>query len=214
MSDILLKIKSKYNLKQIFTYLDYFYALKMIKNNKNLQRNLGINLQQYKKAANFQCIVRTTKIKIIYNSNYDRFEAAIKHSIYLILAIVLFIYVLIFSSILTSKGAFNENNTKENYNKNYSKLIDKINLSLFGFLAYIIISYILIFFGATDKCYIDYGIIIIFKKSLLIILALLYLLYDILIIIKLYLSYKIKKNKNTWFMVCDYILIIFIFIYL
>ena len=45
-------------------------------------------------------------------------------------------------------------------------------------------------------------------------IGIIFLSYDILIIIKLYLSYKIKKDKITWFMRCDYALIILIFLYL
>ena len=68
------------------------------------------------------------------------------------LAGILFIYALIFASIIASKGAFNENNTKDNYNKNFSKIIDKTNLSLFGFLGYIIISYFIIFCWGMNNC--------------------------------------------------------------
>ena len=126
---------------------------------------------------------------------------------------MLFIYVLIFASILASKGAFYENNTKDNYNKNYAKVIDKINLSLFGFLAYIIVSYFIIFTWITNRCefYSEYKII---KKIVLILLGIIYLSYEVLIIIKLVLSYKIKKGKITWFMRCDYVLLVFIFLYL
>ena len=83
---------------------------------------------------------------------------------------MIFIQVLIFSSILAAKGAFNENNTKDNYNKNYAKVIDKINLSLFGFLAYIIVSYFIIFTWITNRCefYSEYKII---KKIVLILLG-------------------------------------------
>ena len=50
--------------------------------------------------------------------------------------------------------------------------------------------------------------------SFLIMIDLSYLVYEVIIIIKLYLSYKIKKNKITWFMKCDYVLIIFMFLIL
>jgi hypothetical protein len=115
---------------------------------------------------------------------------------------------------VVAKGAFDEKNTKTNYNKNYSKIIDKINYSLFGFLAYIIISYILIFVWATFDCYTDYGIKKLIKKISIIFLAIIYLFYEVLIIIKLYLSYKIYNDDTTWFMICDYILIILIFLYI
>jgi hypothetical protein len=114
---------------------------------------------------------------------------------------------------LNSKGAFNESNTKDNYNKNYLKIIDKINLSLFGFLAYILILYILIFLWITNENYYYYGLNKIIKKVLLIFLGIIFLGYEILIIIKLIFSYKIKKGKTTWFMRCDYALIILNLLY-
>jgi hypothetical protein len=43
---------------------------------------------------------------------------------------------------------------------------------------------------------------------MLIVIDLIYFLYECLIIWKLSLSYKIKKNDTTWFMTCDYIFII------
>ena len=128
-------------------------------------------------------------------------------------SLIISIYVLIIASILAAKGAFNDNNTKNNYNKKYSKIIDKINYSFFGFLAYIIISYIFLFIWTNIRPKFDYGITKIMKKILLIFFGIIHILYEAIIIVKLYLSYKIKK-KVTWFMICDYILIIFIFIYI
>ena len=52
------------------------------------------------------------------------------------------------------------------------------------------------------------------KKIALVILGLLCLCYEVIIIIKLDLSYKIKKDKITWFMKCDYALIVILFLYL
>ena len=46
--------------------------------------------------------------------------------IYSIIAIILFIYILVFASLLVSKGSFNEENTKDNYNKDYADIINKI----------------------------------------------------------------------------------------
>ena len=40
------------------------------------------------------------------------------------------------------------------------------------------------------------------------------LCYEVIIIIKLDLSYKIKKDKITWFMKCDYVLIVILFLYI
>jgi len=133
--------------------------------------------------------------------------------IYSIIAIILFIYILVFASLLVSKGSFNEENTKDNYNKDYTDIINKINLSLFGVLPFIIICYIFLLW-ATSNCQKDYGKEKLIKKIILIILGILCLCYEITIIIKLVLSYKIKKDNINWFMICDYILIIIYFLYL
>ena len=115
---------------------------------------------------------------------------------------------------MASKGAFDENNTKDNYNKNYSKIIDKINLSLFGFSAYIIISFFLGMLFGGDFLNSEKRLNKIICIIIIIMIDLSYLVYEVIIIIKLYLSYKIKKNKITWFMKCDYVLIIFMFLIL
>ena len=219
MSQILFHIKSQYIIKSIFSILNYDHALKLVKYNKKLQKTFGINNINYKERSSYQYNERKTIIKEYHHYGYHGSNYLATLFNYIIsgcLAGMLFIYVLIFASILASKGAFNENNTKDNYNKNYSKIIDKINLSLFGFLAYIIISYFIIFTWAMDSCNFrhEYGIIIIIKKIILILLGIIYLSYAVLIIIKLVLSYKIKKSKITWFMRCDYVLLVFMFLYL
>ena len=110
------------------------------------------------------------------------------------------------ASVLLAKGAFNENNTKKNYNKNYSKIINIINLSLFGFSIYVIIAFYLVLRGLSFYN-INLFLMILFMKIFI------FITYDIVIIIELILSYAIKKNEITWFMKCDYVLIILISLY-
>ena len=216
MSHILLNIKSKYILESIFSFVNYNRTLKLIKHNKQLQTNLELNIENYKKQTSYQYVTTKKIYKLeVEDNEYDFpiWKQIIFFSTHTAFSIIFFIYVLVFASLLASKGAFNKYNTKENYNNNYLNIIDKINFSLFGFLAYILISYFL------TVCYIsgceqDYGGKQIIKKLILIVIALIYLFYEILLIIKLYLSYEIKKNNLTWFMECDYALIILIFLYL
>ena len=212
MSEIISKIKSKYILQMIFSHINYNKLLKITKYNKNIQNKLEINFDLFQKWSSYQYYKKTTFEDTRHC--HDGLEDACKYFFSGICTFIIFIYILIFASIVVAKGAFDEKNTKTNYNKNYSKIIDKINYSLFGFLAYIIISYILIFVWATFDCYTDYGIKKLIKKISIIFLAIIYLFYEVLIIIKLYLSYKIKKDETTWFMICDYILIILIFLYI
>ena len=54
---------------------------------------------------------------------------------------------------------------------------------------------------------------IIFKKIILIFTSIIFLGYDIIIIIKIIFSYKIKKGKITWFIRCDYAFIILNLLY-
>ena len=203
MSEIISKIKSKYILQMIFSHINYNKLLKITKNNKNIQKKLGLNIDLFQNWSNYQYCEKT----LIFDTriSYDYLGETCASLFAGICSIIFFIYILIFASIVAAKGSFNGNNTKNNYNKNYPKIIDKINYSLFGFLAYILISYIIIFAGFIFGYEIDYGFKKLIKKILLIFFGIIYIFYEVLIIFKLYLSYKIKKDKITWFMICDYI---------
>ena len=212
MSKNLIQIKSHYNLKTIFSIINYDRVLKLIKYNKKLQTSLGLNIQFYQQRSNFQYLHRQRSIKKDTIIN-DPIYSIMIYCPSTLLTLILFIYVLVFSSLLASKGAFDEENTQTNYDENISDIIDKINLSLFGFLAYIIVSYFIFFIWAFNDCHRDFGLTLVIKRIVIILIEILYLLYDIVIIVKLAYSYKIKKDKTTWFMVCDYILIILISVY-
>ena len=151
MSQSLSNIKSDYILKQIFSFVNYGHILKLVKINKNLQNHLGINIENYKKRSSYQYKITRKILKDFYKDDGEAnclvIRDAIVCLIYTIIAIILFIYILVFASLLVSKGAFNENNTKDNYNKKYADIIKKINLSLFGVLPFIIICYIFLFWA-------------------------------------------------------------------
>ena len=209
----LLKISSEICLKIIFTYIEYNHILKIIKNSKKIQGKLGINIQNYKKKSCYKYMERIIT-KRMDNYKSDRMDIFYKHCIAFLFTSIFFFFVLIYTAILFGKGGFDNNNTKSNYKVNYFNIIKNINISLFGFLVYIIASYFIIFIWATHNCYTDNDKTIFLKKCYLILTAIIYLLYEVCIIIKLYLSYKIKKNKTTWFMICDYFLIFLIPLYL
>ena len=151
MAEIISKIKSKYILEKIFAHINYKTVLKLTKYNKHIQNKLGLNIDLFKEWSSYKFEERT-----IINHGINASGCA-KCFCSCCCSFIIFNYVLIVASILASKGAFNESNTKDNYDKNYSKIIDKINYSLFGFLAYIIISNILIIFWLFDNCENDYG---------------------------------------------------------
>ena len=150
MSEIISKIKSKYILEKIFAHINYKTVLKLTKYNKHIQNKLGLNIDLFKEWSSYKFEERT-----IINHGINASGCA-KYFCSCCCSFIIFNYVLIVASILASKGAFNESNTKDNYNQNYSKIIDKINYSLFGFLAYIIISNILIIWP-FNNCENDYG---------------------------------------------------------
>ena len=106
-------------------------------------------------------------------------------------------------------------------------VIQKINLSLFGFIGYIIISFFILLSIFGRICSRDSLKQKIITEIILILIIGLYLMYNIFIIWKLHLSYRMKNtlkkismplneiyNKKgiLWFMRCDYFLIIFTFI--
>ena len=41
-NELLFKISNKYLIKEIFSYIEYYYCIELIKCNKNLQQNLNI----------------------------------------------------------------------------------------------------------------------------------------------------------------------------
>jgi len=216
MSQILLKIKSKYNLKEIFLPLDYNHILKLIKNNNELKKSLDIDISNYKQRSNYRYLERKKVIKKIpYENKSDEADLYILYKMMysMAFALILFIYTIIFASVLAAKGAFNEKNIKKNSYNDIAILIKKINLSLFGFAAYIIVSFI-IGLAIMGDCQIDFLITKAIKIFIIIILLIIFLGYDILIIVKLILSHKIKKSIITWFIIGDYLLIILISLYL
>ena len=60
----------------------------------------------------------------------------------------------------------------------------------------------------------DTNMKIYFKFGLLILIEIINIIYECLVIWKLALSYKIKKGGTTWFMVLDYLFIVFNFLYI
>ena len=201
----LFKISSDYSLKTIFSYIKYSHLLKIAKHNKLLQGKLGINLDNYKTFSNFAYIKR--KITRKYEPGENEYIEMGKIFFTSLINFIFFIYVFIYSILLVSLDSFDNNNTKKNYDK---KSLSIINAYLFLFIIFIISSYFLLLFFILKNCYSDSAQLKKIKILILITIDLVYFLYEFLIIWKLSLSYKIKKNENdtTWFMTCDYIFII------
>ena len=66
------KIKSKYIMKQIFSFIKKYRLLKIIEYNKNIQNKLNIEYDDYKKFKDVEIEMFLTKY-IIYNSDNKYF---------------------------------------------------------------------------------------------------------------------------------------------
>ena len=212
-NDIILdNISSDYCLKSIFTYLDYNCALKLIKYNKKFQNKLNIKIDNYRIFSSYKYIKRKIirKLKYIYNK-YEQYQ---RIALFSIITLVPLTYILTFSSILYFEGSFNGNNLKDNFNIKYLNTINKINKSLYILEAHILTSFFIIICFIFNNYYFDIPQLKKIKYTVLLLINSVYYFYELLVIWKLYLSYKIKKNKILWFMVCDYILICIILLYI
>ena len=213
------KVSNNQSLKSIFSYINYLKILKIVQKNKRLQTRLGINIQNYKDFVDFPKY-EYNKIEQIVDTEKSRIHST--DGVYLVLFpcccfCILFIYSLIYSILLVSLDSFDDSNTKEYYNKSFADIIKKINVFTF-ILDGIIVSnpLILMFYIFNNDYYSDYGIKKIIKSLIIIIINLSHIIFEGIIIWKLYLSYKIKKGGLLWFMRMDYTFLVlnfFCFLY-
>ena len=190
------KIRSNYNLKTIFSYLDYPYILKLIKYNKNLQSKLGLTLENYKNKSDFNKYEYIKKTQIIskYYKKQKIPEESLINSMVRTVTFFFLIPFLIYSILLVSIKTFKDSNTKDIYNNNYYNIIKTINPCLF------IYDGLILGFCFLRTCYIyynyahDYGKRKIIKFIIMIFINLVHFLFEFLVIFKLILSYKIKKG--------------------
>ena len=207
-NDNIFDISSEYTLKTIFSFIKYNKVLKIVKHNKSLQNKLEINLQNYQTFSNYQYIKR--KITRTYDPRENECVEMGKIFFTSLITFIFFVYVFIYSILLVSLESFDNSNTKINYDKKALNIINRINSYLFLFIIFIIGSFFLLLCFILKNSYSDSLKLKRIKFLMLIVIDLIYFTYECLIIWKLSLSYKIKKNENdtTWFMTCDYIFII------
>ena len=154
------KIKNIYNLKSLFYYLNYPYFLKLIKKNKRLRNKLNISIQNYKDIAEYPKYEYTKSTSVIQKrggigrQEFVEFFIAILSSC---CTCIMFIYMIIYSILLVSKGNFNDNNIKENSNKSSVDKIKIINNCTFILDAIIISSPFLFIFYIFKNYENDYG---------------------------------------------------------
>ena len=193
---LLINIKSKDNLKQIFlySYFDFKSVLKLIKYNKSLQNKLDINIKNYNINYKYQKKIERNGGFFIILSLSNIFNK-----------IIMLIFFLIYLLLFFAKGSFIDDNTKKDYDINKKKFIEKMNNSLIGYLIFILISILWSFLCLIRK--------ITFKTATKLIIFILILLIDLIYYILLCIKYKysndiILKDENNravdcWFMNFD-----------
>ena len=193
---LLINIKSKDNLKQIFlySYFDFKSVLKLIKYNKSLQNKLDINIKNYNVNYKYQKKIERNGGFFIILSLSNIFNK-----------IIMLIFFLIYLILFFAKGSFIDDNTKKDYDINKKKFIEKMNNSLIGYLIFILISILWSFLCLIRK--------ITFKAATKLIIFILILLIDLIYYILLCIKYKysndiILKDENNrsvdcWFMNFD-----------
>jgi len=210
--DAIFDITSKYCLKTVLSFIKYKYILELVKYNKKLQDELGFNLNNYKKISSYQYIRRKIirKEKYIYNKyEFMQFKALI-----FIITLVPTVYIFAYASILYFEGSFNENYLKEDYDDKSLNIIMNINTSLFFLVGNILISLFIITCFIFKNYYMDTKPLKRFKIIIFVNIILFYIFYEIIVIYKIYLSYKIKNKTIPWFILYDYILISIMLLYI
>ena len=208
--NIINKISNDYILKSLFLYINYAQTLKLIQKNKNLQNRLGVKLENYKKLSNFPNYEYIKESQVIEKKFYGDIDdiAAMTKGYQLLCSscasLCLFIYILIYSILLVSLNTFDDSNTKDNYDKSIKKTIKIINICLFIFVIFVVVSWSLLIFYIYQNCIGDYGCKKVLKYLLIIIINMIHILFECLVIWKLYLSYKILDGSTPWFMKMDY----------
>ena len=210
--DAIFDITSKYCLKTVLSFIKYKYILELVKYNKKLQNGLGFNLNNYKKISSYQYIRRKIirKEKYIYN----KYEFMQFKTLIFIITLVPTVYIFAYASILYFEGSFNENYLKEDYDDKSLNIIMNINTSLFFLVGNILISLFIITCFIFKNYYMDTKPLKRFKIIIFVNIILFYIFYEIIVIYKIYLSYKIKNKTIPWFILYDYILISIMLLYI
>ena len=202
------EISSDNALHTIFSFIKYSKVLEIVNHSKSLQNKLELNLENYQTFSKYLYIKR--RITRTYDPRENECMEMGKIFFTSLITFIFFVYVLIYSILLVSLESFDNSNTKINYDKKALNIINRINSYLFLFIIFIIGSFFLLLCFILKNSYSDSLKLKRIKFLMLIVIDLIYFTYECLIIWKLSLSYKIKKNENdtTWFMTCDYIFII------
>ena len=195
-------VRSNQILKEIFSNLSMIHILKLIKYKKKLQKRLEITKDIYEKNSKLPKFEITKKFLPSYDSEVGLSICIIINSLSFVL---FYIYFFIYTILLVSLNGFDENNIKEN-SENSIKIVNAINKSLFALDSVMIISFILTRCCIYERYENRKKIL---NKIFLIFIVVIYVAFEVLIIWKLVLEYKIKKIAITWFIRMDISILVF-----
>ena len=204
-------ISSNYVLRTIFSYLDYERLLKIVKYNKALQAKLDLGKDNYDTLLSYEYCSRKSTLRV---KHMDETELNQIINYIFIASFILFAYIILLATIFYYIGSFNKENLIPNFDPNILNIIHKINISLFLLDIILFISYFIISRYIIRTFYYDVKRNISIKRIILVIINLSYIYYEIQIIRKIYLSYKIKNNNFVLLMAFDYILLILLLLYI
>jgi len=209
-NNILLKIKSNYNIKFLFSYLKYDNILKLIKNNKSIQNKIGIGKKNYEDYSNIKISSKEIKhgldvgkieiIKLFPFIDSIPYEFGYEHPCFIcnfLYIIVVFIVELLFPLIALIYYTFYVFVVQQKLNIIWVILI---NISLFGLMLFRMFYTIFIIFICISE---------IISVYLLLFFTCIHILYEILVTIKYIIIYKIKKDD-----IMDALFLIFNFAYI
>ena len=187
INNILLNISYDYILKDLFLHLKYNYILKLIKYNKSLQNKLGINIEKYKDYSDYKYIIKKEVIetKNIFSSFICDICREFRKSFWTTISFIYSLFIIIYI-IISNKFRIKLNNV-------FDKFIYLTNKSLLYLIIFIIISLCIIkkYIGHYDK-------MTKYHLNLILFFIFIYILYEILIILKIFILIINIKSAFNW----------------